>query len=371
MSKWNDLIDEITDLDVDAEEQTTTPAGESEEDQTPGESEEKEVESTSDEEGQKSEESDETEGDDDSTDQADAKDTDADEEKDSEEKQEDSDEQTFEFDGKTYTLEQMREFRDNGMTQKGFTQQRQKDAAQRKQEREEYEAKMKLAEDISEDAGMREFLKAHPEGIKYLMADPEGTRSMLGDTKKVEAFWKDYEVLLENPEIAERLAKAESRDDAADDLEVERQVETMERVVAGLGYAVDQVAEHYPDVDPNEVKQYLVELSGLPDKDELTLAEQQAAVSTLWNLFYVQNEETGELSVRPQLIVSHFERLKAAAGVDAPDREAVEEHNKQVDEKLKDDKAPPKTPEGKTPLTEAERGKMPENFRAALEDILE
>lgn len=385
-SDWNQLLDDIGESkplsETDEETQANPEEIRDDRDNSVGEpNEEKDVKDPPKEEDEElpddEEEEEEEEKGPEAEPEADEDDTDDEDEKpkkpdDEEAPEEDEEEPTFEVDGEEVTLDQVRQWKNQGLMEADYRKKTAQLAEQRRGLQESLQSNRELASNISKDPNLREFLKAHPEGLEYLLADPGATSNLIGNAQAVEDFWVDYETLSENPRLAEKLVEkgdGEEVDEVTQEIQRERQTETISKIVTVLGNTVDAIGkEYYPDVDPDEVKHYLVELSGIP-KDP-TFEHQQAGAARLWQLFFGQDPQSGEIQIDPRLIGRHFERLQAKGSPDEDDADA-ETHNKKVDEKLKDDTRPPKTPKGDPPSPEDEKPKRGESFRDQVDMILE
>ena len=110
---------------------------------------------------------------------------------------------------------------------------------------------------------------------------------------------------------------------------------------------MDAYAARFSGVDADDVKDYVLQLGGMPTGDNVDPAEVGRAFERLFGLFFVQEGES--LRVDDRLIQARFEELqKYAEAAEATSAASADEHNKAVDEALKD-KSPPATPAGKSP----------------------
>jgi hypothetical protein len=247
----------------------------------------------------------------------------------------------IEIDGKEYTLEEVREMRDNGLRQSDYTRKAQ-EAAKIRKAAEERDA---LVAQIVADEAMKQMVAAHPEMLPHLLRDPENTKALLGHPEQVQALWDDYEVIATNPRLAERFTK---QDPAAEDALAEaRYIENINAVAMALDGAVDQMAKDFAGVDPDEVKSYILSLGGMPDVENPDKRDVAKAFERMFSLFFVQDGDAVRLEDR--LIKARFKELHAnvEAAKTAKESDAAA-HNAEVDTKLKDD-APRTTPEGKAP----------------------
>lgn len=295
-----------------------------------------------------------------------------DEDEESEEDAEDSDDEpeepTVEIDGEQVPVSQVRAWRDGNLRQEDYTRKTQDLATRAKALEKERQEMQSLADSIAGDKFLQKFLAAHPEAISHLMAEPQGTKALLGNADAVNQFWQEYEVLLDNPGIASKLAHTGQK---PPEVEEEAQVRSAVAVAGALKYAVEEVGKQYPDVDREAVENYLLELGGVdpqnPPQDKRGVIQSMARLYQL--MFMVDGDQT---YVNPRLIRDRFEALAAASEKHkkTADKKA-EEHNKKVDAALKEtDDQPPKTPKGKSPAPSREEEPMPGDFRSALDDIL-
>jgi hypothetical protein len=288
-------------------------------------------------------------------------------------------EPTFEIDGETYTLSQLREMRDSGLRLEDYTRKTMDAAKERKEFLEQQRSRESLASDIAEDAGLQQFLAARPEALANLMAKPESTRKLLGNPKAVQEFWADYDIIKKNPRLAEIVAKDDA-DESEIDAELRRaqEVESMNTIVGTLEQFVGQISEHelYKDLGEDaamDVLRYIAGLSGVPENP--THEQQFEGVSKLFKLFFHQQED-GEWSIDHRLIQGEFERIKDTKNAvateqkkDEPKENEIDEHNKRVDQQLNDEERPPKTPDGQPPATEQEAPNIPDSFHGILREL--
>lgn len=298
----------------------------------------------------------------------------ADEKKDEEEEAE----PTFVVDGETYTLSQLREWRDSGLRLEDYTKKTMSASEERKQFLAKQKARETLASDIASDPGLQQFLAARPEALANLMANPDDTRRLIGNPKAVQEFWADYDIIKKNPRLAAKVAK-DGQDESEVDLELRQaqEVESMNTVVGTLEQFVVAVGNHdlYKDLGEEaqmEVLQYVAGLAGLPENP--THKQQWDGVSKLFNLFFVKQGD--EWSIDSRLIQGEFERIKSAKiqaaeekKDDEPDESEIQKHNKRVDQALKDEERPPKTPDGQPPATEQDAPNIPDSFHGILREL--
>lgn len=268
-----------------------------------------------------------------------------------------------EIDGEKQTVK-LSELRQGYLRRADYTQKTQSLAERERQVESSASEVTQLVSDIGSDKDMSEFLRAHPEALKFLVQDPTSTRALLGNPEAIEEFWQDFEVISANPRIAERLTKGDSQA-----MEQEKVAQGVSYVANNLQYAVNTVAERYPDADKEAVSAYVLELGGITK--DASPEQLVAGFNRLRNIFFVNTPE-GE-RIDSQLIADRFESLSVKDRA-SEERAAVEAetHNKQVDLELQREKdAPPATPDGdSTPAAAAPKVKSYEQFQDAIADIL-
>lgn len=252
----------------------------------------------------------------------------------------------IDLDGEKVTLEQIRAWRNDGLRQADYTRKTQEAAEQRRR----LEERDALVAEIVADEAMSEFVSAHPKVLKSLLADPESTRAILGKPEEVTALWEDYELIADNPRLADRFGN--QPDQASEVLAQQRYEENVMAIANALDTTVDYIAAQYSGVDADAVKDYVLSLGGMPEGDNVDPAEVGRAFERMFALFFVQDGEGG-LAVDDRLIQSRFKELQSAAELrEQREANAAEDHNKAVDAALSD-KTPPATRGGKAPAPAA------------------
>jgi hypothetical protein len=273
----------------------------------------------------------------------------ADDEDKSDEPEDEGDGATLiELDGEKVTLEQIREWKNDGLRHADYTRKRQADAKRAEQ----LDDRDKLVAEIVSDDSMQEFVKAHPGVLPALLADPENTRALLGNADEIQRLWDDYALIADNPSLAERFARKEP--DAEAELVAQRTAENVQAVANALDQVVDSIAERpeFDGVDADEVKDYVLKLGRVPTGEDVDPNEVVDAFGRLYNLMFVQDEDG--IDIDTTLIEGQFSLLKGKLDAQAAaDAAAAEEHNREVDEQLKD-APPPATPEGDAPAPAVE-----------------
>ena len=255
------------------------------------------------------------------------------------------DEPTFDIDGEEATLSQLREWKQDGLRHGDYTRKTQDLAAERKSFREQREAESKLLEEILEDDSLSSFVQAHPKVLVHLLKDPENTRAVLGNAEEVQRLWDDYELLMDRPHLANKVFGQGEPDTEV--LEQQRLAENISIIANALDEKVDELASQYKGVDPEDVKEYVLSLGGIPTGDGADPTEVVDGFTKLFNLMFIHDSEKGLTSLDDSLIKNHFELLakgRAAAAV-ASETDA-DDHNRQVDEQLKDSSPVPATKKG-------------------------
>lgn len=269
------------------------------------------------------------------------------------------------IDGVEVTLEQLKEWRDQGLMLDDYTRKTMEVSNQRKELLQEKKDFQTLAQDIADDPHLKQFVAAHPEALGHLLSRPKAARGLIGNAKGVEEFWKEYEVIVDNPNIAQKLLDAP--DEAEEELREVTERDSCAKVIGTLDQFIEFIGnEAYPEVDSNAVKEYVISLSGVPD--EPTHDDVVAGTTRLYGLFFRQNED-GSPYIDHSLIEREYMRL-ASANVPAPKDEPevdVEEHNKNIDAQLQTGEKPPKTPDGAPPAARGERPEIPDDFQGILQ----
>jgi len=248
----------------------------------------------------------------------------------------------IELDGEQVTLDQVREWRRDGLRQSDYTRKTQ-EAAQVRKAAEDRDA---LLAEVVADESMKEFVRAHPEVLPKLLNDAENTRELLGKPAEVQALWDDYALIADNPRLAERFNAEDPK--AQEALVAQRTADNVMAVANALDERVDQIAKEYEGVDADAVKDFVLKLGRVPSGENVDPNAVVDAFGRLYTLMFV--EDNDGLDIDESLIRGHFESLKAV-GASSAQAEAAEadDHNAQVDAKLKDTPAAPATPAGDAP----------------------
>lgn len=250
----------------------------------------------------------------------------AESDEDTEDSSESEEQPLFEIDGESYTLEQMREFRDNGMMRQAFSRKTQEVAAARKR----LEDRDELLEAILGDSSLSPFVKAHPTALTTLVKQPEATRALLGDAAAVRQLWDDWELALERPHLREKLLAAP--EEATDTLEDERYIANLQGVAKVVDEKIQALSQEYEGVSKEEVEEFVFSLGGFEKESE---AEEVAAgLERLFGLMFDQGPE-GDWDLNDKLIRDRFELLSRVGAAPNVDDDA-EDHNRAVDEQLQD-----------------------------------
>lgn len=263
------------------------------------------------------------------------------------------------------------EWERRGFRQDDYTRKSQERERRAKEVEAEWESRRTLANDIARDPAITKFLAAHPEALPLLMEDPAATRkNLLGNAQAVDEYWQDYEVLAENPRLAQRFVAQDATPEEVTE-ESQRAVRRQAtlQVAETLAGAVAEVAKQFPGVKPEEVQDYLLELGGVdpknPPKDEDSA---YAAFRRLYGMMFVQVGDD-DLRVDTKLIRDRFEYLSARKSLPDPQQSAAERHNAQVDAALKQDEPPPVAPRGGAPTVSEQAPKQYDDIQAVLQDI--
>jgi hypothetical protein len=248
----------------------------------------------------------------------------------------------IDLDGEQVTLDQIREWRRDGLRQSDYTRKRQEEAARVKAA----EDRDALLAEVVADESMQQFIGAHPEVLPKLLRDPENTRALLGKPTEVQALWDDYALIADNPRLAERFNSDDPQ--ATEALEHQRTADNVMAVANALDAEVDRIAAQYEGVDADAVKDYVMKLGRVPMEADADPNAVVDAFGRLYTLFFV--EDNDGIGIDGTLIQNHFESLKSSLSADAAEAAAqAEDHNAQVDAQLKDTPAAPATPAGDAP----------------------
>jgi hypothetical protein len=370
--EYTDFADVLDDIkfgeDEIEEEQETgeTPLEEGETETTP-ETPAEDVESDADKDADESEEEPEAKPEEEEA-ESETKDDEAEGSEKDEDKQDEPEDKTetpitVEVDGETYTLDDIREMQRGNLRQSDYTRKTQELARQREAAAE----RDGLVAEIVGDEAMKAFVGAHPEIMTHLLADPDSTKALLGKPGEIQKLWDDYELVADNPRLAERFTN--QAPDAAAQLEQQRIAENVQAVANALDEAVDNIAKEYEGIDGDEVKDFILKLGRVPMEEGADPNEVATAFGRLYNTFFVEDAEGG-VSLDDTIIRTQFQVKSVEAAEKAKQAaEAAEEHNKEVDAQLKDE-APPTTTGGKAPAPVPEKEREYATSDEVIRDLL-
>lgn len=282
-------------------------------------------------------------------------------------------EPTVLINGEEVPLSTVMEWRDSGLRAQDYTRKTMTLAEQRKQFEQERQATAKLATDISNDPALQRFLAAHPEALQYLMSDPAATRNLIGNEGRVKQFWSEYDIIRENPSIAERLYNRENPDVKPPEMVEAEMQQAATNVGHALNHVIETIGQEYPDVDQTEVANYLMELGGLteanlPRDPQLQKKAVYGAMARLQQMLFYENN--GQVFVDPRLVKDRFEAMaRVQEKKKTTEQTKADQHNAKVDKALAESGRPPATPSGGTPRSEREKPKPYSSFQDALADI--
>ena len=271
--------------------------------------------------------------------------------------------QVITIDGEEVTLEQVREWRKDGLRQSDYTRKTQETAATKAA----LEARDRLAADIVGDESFSQFLAANPQALPGLLADPENTRALLGNPEEVQALWDDYDLIKDNPRLAERFhGKPE---DAQEKLESQREADNIQAIANYLDTQVDEIAKGFEGVEADEVRDYVLKLGRVPVGDNVDPNEVVSGFGRLFTLMFVEGED-GNYALDETLIRNRFEQLSTAAATAASSTdEDADEHNAEVDAKLKD-AGPPASKGGDAPAPGKEKLEPAKDLNEVIHGLL-
>lgn len=303
------------------------------------------------------------------TDDSDAKDDSGEGEDDADGEDEDTSEQTVEIDGEQVPLSEVSKWRKDARELKArLTQVTQQHAEERKNleaaarsAQDGTKATEELVRDLTSDAVTKKFLAKHPDALQYLIAEPKEARKLIGNEAVATAFWRDFEALKENPDLANRLIRRDDEPDAeeavSDEVLAARNEQLVGVVWNGLDQAIQVVARERGIEDEevlNAVQLDFLDMVGLKPEGN-TKEDFLRATSTLASLVVRHDNERGYF-LDDKLITKSFD-LAASKKKRDKDRASAEadKHNKDVDAQLNDKNQPPKTPSGDGVTTPPEK----------------
>jgi hypothetical protein len=272
------------------------------------------------------------------------------EDADTSDESDDEGDQTFEIDGETYTRAQLLEWRDNGLRQADYTRKTQNLAA----EREKVESTVGLADEIAKDPAMKEFVRAHPEVMPKLLRDPKNTRAILGNADEVQKLWDRYELVQNDPELAERLVAGRTTDEDEAEAALAMRVENAGLIANHLDEVGKQIASEFEGVEWDDLGPQILQMARFPENPKAAPMETLEALERMYHIAFKTDAE-GNSYADPEFLRAQFKQAQASASrkKTKADSEA-DKHNAAVDEALKED-APPATKGGTPPAPEAER----------------
>jgi len=241
-------------------------------------------------------------------------------------------------DGKTFQIPVDDEFRKGYMRQADYTRKTQQLGTYREGVVAALADQRALDSELVEHDAMRVFLTKHPDAREFLLESPDATRRLMRNAKQFEAFTEDFKLLRGN----NKLAKAYL---AGDDAAVEsgrqetRSQEANEQLVNfanELDKAIDSYAahddfkEHMTSEDVQGIKDYLMhDLGGFGSQS--SAEEMTMGLRRLAGIFITP--DGSQLDMR--LVLDRMQSIKGRKTVAGErDKEAADEHNKQVDAEL-------------------------------------
>jgi hypothetical protein len=251
------------------------------------------------------------------------------------------------------------------MRQSDYTRKTQALADQRRQLEQQQAGVVDVIRAMTNDESLKAFVVAHPEALPLLVQRPDEVRAMLGSPEKVEQFWKDYEAIENSPTLAKRFLESpeEARQEAAFE-------EHLKIAVASAQYfeeAVSEIAKEYEGADAAELGRYIGQLSNMPANP--SQQEYVEAMGRVYSLLVMQDPVEGpvlrEDFIRRQLKLQvDGKRLEQEAAT-----RKAQSHNEEVDEALRQDEAPPATPQGNAPSAVAEEEEEFDDLEKVVEDL--
>lgn len=249
---------------------------------------------------------------------------------------------------------------------------------QRKKDREEVdtlvqnvtqqmEDRLALVAEIMADPDMVRILSEYGAGsdlTRRLIKIPEAARGILRNPAQKEELERVLAIERDNPDL--RTTRESSERIQAENAALKREREAYAANADLLGFAgalqqsIDNFAAAYPEADPVEVSNAILQLGGLSHEDfavepgQLNEAKVAAGLDYLRRFMVSADPTTGQPVVRPDLLEREFERSRLkktlSTTAPAPTNGKHESHNAAVKAQLEeDDDGPPAVPAGSAP----------------------
>ena len=241
-------------------------------------------------------------------------------------------------------------------------------AQQRQATEQEVVGLTSLVQEAVKDPTMRDFLSAHPDAMGYLIENPDATRALLGRETEIKKFWREFEIISEDPEIAERFLKQPEK--TVQQVDRQAQFNQALQFAKSFDETISEVVQEFEGVEASDVSAHFGQLIGAEKGAGLGADQFIGAMERLWNISVTQGRD-GRPAFRRDIIKREAQRL---ADLNAA-RETAEEakkrkHNEAVDAALNNEEAPPATPgSGTSPAPAEEKQPEYENLSEILADL--
>jgi hypothetical protein len=254
------------------------------------------------------------------------------------------------------------------LRQNDYTRKAQTLAQQRQATEERVSGLTSLVQETVKDPTMKEFLASHPEAMGYLIENPDATRALLGRETEIKKFWREFEIISEDPEIAERFLKRPEQTVK----QVDHRVQFNQAVQFAKTFddTVAEVVKEFEGVEADEVSAHFGQLIGAEPNAGLGAREFIGAMERLWNVSVAAGKD-GRPAFRRDIIKREAQRLADLAAARKNDTlSKTQKHNEAVDAALRKESAPPATPGGGTsPAPAEEKQPQYESLSEILADL--
>lgn len=234
----------------------------------------------------------------------------------------------------------------------------------------------KLVEGLFKSEIARGFLEEHPDALNVLLNNPDQTEALLAQPEAFQKFWEQYELISQDPNLAQALVDRQHSQQAVQQLEFMQRAQAVSRLGRDVAAHIEHVGQEFEGVDGNQVANYVLSLVGLSPAhmaqavQNPLLVEQQ--MSQLYGLLVRRDPQTGQEYIDTTVIKDRFALLKQQADATAAQQKAkAQSHNEAVRSTM-DEVGTPASPEGDAPGV-GQPDKEWEDFKArggTLEDFL-
>jgi hypothetical protein len=235
----------------------------------------------------------------------------------------------------------------------------------------------KLVSDLFKSEEARGFLEEHPEALTMLLNNPDQTEALLANPEAFTHFWQQYDLISQDPNLAQALVDRSQSQHAVQQLELMQQSQAVARLGRDVAAQIEAVGKEFEGIDGNDVASYVLSLVGLTPANVAQAVQNPLLVGPqfgqLYQLLVRRDPSTGQEFIDTSVIKDRYTLLKQQADAEAAKAAAqAEQHNKAVQSTLEETPVTP-TPDGEAPGTES-ADKDWEAFRArggTLEEFLD